>query len=153
VFQADSGISAQTIGGLIIYDGVTGLGTIAYGVANATFYVDNKNTSIGYIVWDIELIDERAGVALVDNCNSVLQFVSYEGAFVAEDGLANGQLSTDIGYFEEGIHIWSEDFSLQRMGIGYEETKTENVWVLAEQTRSKANVFQTFGPCKAVRVA
>lgn len=42
-----------------------------------------------------------AGMALVDNANHVVEFLSYEGVFTATDGPAVGTLSSDIGVAEE----------------------------------------------------
>jgi len=42
------------------------------------------------------------GLALVDNDGAVIQFLSYEGTFMATSGTANGLTSTDIGVFEPG---------------------------------------------------
>jgi hypothetical protein len=43
------------------------------------------------------------GVALVDASNTVLQFLSYEGAMTATNGPASGLTSTDILAFEDGL--------------------------------------------------
>ncbi len=42
------------------------------------------------------------GFALVDNTNSVIQFLSYEGSFTANNGPAAGMSSADIGVSESG---------------------------------------------------
>ena len=56
------------------------------------------------------------GLALVDATNQVVEFLSYEGAFTAVGGVADGMTSTDIGVSEAG----SEDLgqSLKRDGNG-----------------------------------
>ena len=41
-------------------------------------------------------------MALVDNCGVVQQFLSYEGAFTAAGGPADGLTSTDIGVIQNG---------------------------------------------------
>ncbi|MBA3677452.1 MAG: hypothetical protein H0W74_08635 [Sphingosinicella sp.] len=55
------------------------------------------------------------GVALVDAAGNVVQFLSYEGAFVATAGPAAGMLSQDIGVEENGV---TDGFSLQLTGTG-----------------------------------
>ncbi|MCB2153401.1 endonuclease [bacterium] len=55
------------------------------------------------------------GVALVDDTNTVVQFLSYEGSFSAVDGPASGMTSTDIGVSESGSYA---DGSLQLGGTG-----------------------------------
>ncbi|WP_017326055.1 endonuclease/exonuclease/phosphatase family protein [Synechococcus sp. PCC 7336] len=56
------------------------------------------------------------GIALVDNNNNVLQFLSYEGSFTAVGGPADGLASTDIGVAESGTT--PAGFSVQLTGIG-----------------------------------
>jgi uncharacterized protein len=149
VFQADAGISAMSIGGIVLYDGTTGKSTLAFGVADATFFFDSDDKNIGYVVWDIELEDGLSGVALVDNCNSVLQFVSYEGSILGKEGVAEDQVSTDIGYSQSGSG--AAGLSLQRIGIGFVQSRDDNKWVHTQHTRGKANALQTFGTCQPVR--
>ena len=55
------------------------------------------------------------GIVLANN-GSVVQFLSYEGAFTALDGIAEGMTSTDIGVFEAGST--EIGFSLQLSGTG-----------------------------------
>ena len=58
------------------------------------------------------------GIALVDNSNTVIQFLSYEGAFTAVGGPANGMLSVNIGAIEAGSD--PVGYSLQLSGTGTE---------------------------------
>jgi hypothetical protein len=58
---------------------------------------------------------EPDGIALV-NGTSVIQFLSYEGAFTPTDGAAAGQLSTNIGVSE--ISTTPDGLSLQLGGTG-----------------------------------
>lgn len=65
------------------------------------------------------------GLALIDGSGTVVQFISYEGSFVATSGPANGMISVDIGVSEEsstavgdslrltGTGSQSDDFSWQ----------------------------------------
>jgi hypothetical protein len=57
------------------------------------------------------------GMALVDSSSMVIQFLSYEGAFTAVGGAANGMLSTSIGVSEAGTETFQ---SLQLTGSGDE---------------------------------
>ena len=81
------------------------------------------------------------GIALVDNSGAVIQFLSYEGSFVAADGPAAGLTSTDIGVSEDSST--PVDFSLQLTGTGslYEDF----TWA-APQTKKPGtvNASQTF---------
>lgn len=56
------------------------------------------------------------GLALVDPDGNVVQFLSYEGAFVAANGPAAGLTSTDLGVFEDSGS--ATGFSLQLVGSG-----------------------------------
>jgi hypothetical protein len=49
----------------------------------------------------------------------VLQFLSYEGAFTAVGGPANGMLSTDIGVLEDGLNAVGTSLSLTGNGNTY----------------------------------
>lgn len=81
------------------------------------------------------------GIALTDG-NTVVQFLSYEGAFTAIDGVANGMPSTDIGTSEPGDT--STGFSLQLVGSG---SAYENfTWAAPRQNSFGAiNTDQSFG--------
>ncbi|RKE90895.1 GEVED domain-containing protein [Ichthyenterobacterium magnum] len=56
------------------------------------------------------------GMALIAPDNSVIEFISYEGSFMATSGNANGMSSTDIGVTEPGSTPEGE--SLQKTGTG-----------------------------------
>jgi uncharacterized protein len=148
VFRQNPGVSPASIGGLVLYDGVMGESTRAFTAADALLKFDENDSNIG---WSTELADSGpAGFALVDGCNTVVQFMSYGGSFQAKEGVANNMMSTDIRYKQSGDT--AVGFSLQRIGIGYNQTQTDNNWVLAKQTISAPNAFQTFGTCHEVRV-
>ncbi|MFC1589406.1 VPLPA-CTERM sorting domain-containing protein [Pseudomonadota bacterium] len=61
------------------------------------------------------------GIALVDNTSTVLQFLSYEGAFIATDGPASGLLSLDIGVAESAADIPGLSLQLQGTGSNYND--------------------------------
>lgn len=125
---------------------------MAYPFQQGLLTVDQDDPNVGYIVWSTALADGGPdGFALVDHCNTVVHFISYGGSFQAKEGVAENMVSTDIRYTQIGDG--AAGYSLQRMGIGYKETQTDSVWVLAQQTKSMANAFQTFGTCKEKRVS
>ena len=64
------------------------------------------------------------GIALVDPMGNVLEFISYEGAFTAVGGPADGMMSVDIGVSEPGTT--PVGFSLQKTGTG--NTGTAFAW-------------------------
>ncbi len=56
------------------------------------------------------------GIALVDSSGQLVQFISYEGSFTATDGIADDQVSEDIGTSENSST--SIGYSLQLTGQG-----------------------------------
>src|SRR5678815_3475604 len=63
-------------------------------------------------------IRDRDGIALVDPAGTVIEFLSYEGAFVGASGPASGLTSTDVGVREVGTEPASPVTSLSRNGAG-----------------------------------
>jgi uncharacterized protein len=86
------------------------------------------------------------GIALVDNNNNVIQFLSYEGTFTAVGGPANGLASTDIGVSETAST--PVGFSLQLTGTGsvYEDFTWSGP---ADDNFNSPNTGQTFGGSNA----
>lgn len=81
------------------------------------------------------------GIALVDNLGAVVQFLSYEGAFMASNGPASGLASTDIGVFETNGTV--PGTSLQLNGTG--SAAADFVWTAsAADTFGTCNTDQTF---------
>lgn len=61
------------------------------------------------------------GIALVNPSNVAVQFLSYEGSFVAVGGAANGMTSTDIGVLEVGNEAVGNSLRLSGTGQFYED--------------------------------
>ncbi len=82
------------------------------------------------------------GIALIDNNDNVVQFLSYEGSFTAVGGLADGVTSTDIGVAESSST--PTGFSLQLTGTGssYEDFTWSNP---TDDSFGAVNPGQTFG--------
>jgi predicted extracellular nuclease len=84
--------------------------------------------------------DEPDGIALV-NGTTLVQFLSYEGSFVAANGPANGQTSTNIGVIEDGNNATTTSLQLQGSGTTYGNF----TWAgPITQTRGAVNTGQTF---------
>jgi hypothetical protein len=84
---------------------------------------------------------EFDGVALVNASGAVVQFLSYEGSFVAGNGPAAGLTSTDIGVFEASSSPLG--FSLQLAGSG--ASAADFTWVAARDDNFGAvNTDQDF---------
>ncbi|MFE4106253.1 endonuclease/exonuclease/phosphatase family protein [Almyronema epifaneia] len=82
------------------------------------------------------------GIALVDNNGNVVQFLSYEGSFVAASGPAAGLTSTDIGVSETAST--AVGFSLQLTGSGSQSG--DFTWSdPTTATPGAFNLGQTFG--------
>ncbi|MFL1894503.1 DUF5689 domain-containing protein [Aquimarina sp. 2-A2] len=82
------------------------------------------------------------GVALVDNTNTVVQFLSYEGVFTAVDGPASGLTSVDIVVSETSSTAVGSSLQLSGNGANY----TDFTWeALDTNTYGAVNTNQTFG--------
>jgi predicted extracellular nuclease len=131
---------------LVRYNGNNGL---AYGTTNLSGLLPNQQDSFGTTFELIQGLQNGSpdGIALVDNNGSVVQFLSYEGAFTALDGPANGLISTDIGVSEPGNT--PVGFSLQLGGSG--TTSDDFSWQEAMlNTFGAVNTNQTFSGDPAV---
>ncbi len=81
------------------------------------------------------------GIALVDG-SSVVQFLSYEGAFTAVGGPANGLTSTDIGVAESSGAAIGDSLQLVGTGSAY----ADFTWAAPQPgTFGAVNTGQTFG--------
>ena len=87
-----------------VYDSVTLAGIIPTGGAFTVYIAGIQNGS-------------PDGIALVDDTGAVVEFLSYEGSFVAASGPASGMTSTDIGVEEPSD-----------TPIGYSLQKVAGVW-------------------------
>ena len=86
------------------------------------------------------------GLALVDDGGSVVEFLSYEGAFTATNGPAVEMTSTDIGVSEPGTTPVGQ--SLQRQGVGDGAAAIAGDFVFAgplAATPGAVNEGQSFG--------
>ena len=81
------------------------------------------------------------GMALVDPTNTVIQFLSYEGSFMALAGAANGLTSTEIGVSEGSWTPVGDSLQLIGTGTMYEDF----TWATAmPSTFAAVNTKQTF---------
>lgn len=128
---------------LVLYNGANGLlydtqplsGTLADVCAGYGFL------AISYPVNGIQN-GSPDGIALVDASSNVVQFLSYEGAFTALDGPANGIASTNIGVSEGSATPIGNSLQLSGIGLEYEDF----AWSPdAPATFGTCNTGQTFG--------
>jgi hypothetical protein len=80
------------------------------------------------------------GFALVDNSNTVIQFISYEGTVTARNGPANGMLSTDVGVREFSSTPIGYSLQLAGSGCSYGDFSWQNS---AFNTKGTVNNGQT----------
>jgi endonuclease I len=84
------------------------------------------------------------GLALVDDTGTVLEFISYQGTFMATDGPANGMQSLDVGVAESASTPIG--FSLQLAGTGSQ--RSDFTWQPEQaETPGSPNTGQTFDGC------
>jgi uncharacterized protein len=101
---------------LVFYNGDGGA---PYGSIAMTGVLDDQQGGMGTATFTMSGIQNGSpdGIALIQNGNIVVQFLSYEGSFTAVGGLANGAVSTDIGVSESDADT-PIGHSLQLKGTG-----------------------------------
>ncbi len=128
---------------LVLYNGSN---SSAYNTIALTGTITDQQNGFGTV---IEVLPSNGlqngapdGLALVDNTNTVVQFLSYEGVITAADGPAAGLTSTDIGVSESSSTPVGA--SLQLSGNG--TTAADFVWeVTTANTYGAVNTNQVFG--------
>ncbi len=125
---------------VVLYNGAN---QQTYNTVNLTGTISNMCSGFGVLHFPIAGIQNGSpdGLALVNDSATVIQFLSYEGAFTAANGPANGMASTDIGVSEPTNSPVGE--SLQLTGTG---TEAEDfVWQApAAASPGNCNPGQTF---------
>ncbi len=126
-----------------------GNGAASYNIVSLTDAVlSNVVNGVGFwtVAYPVNGIQNGApdGIALVNKAGTVVEFLSYEGAFTATDGPALGLTSTDIGQIEPATT--TVGFSLQRIGEGRTATEFTTWAAPAAQTQTGVNTGQTIAP-------
>ena len=111
---ANTDLQAYTIS---LYNGSNGT---VYNTVNLSGLIDDEGNGYGTLWFPITGLQNGApdGIAL-DN-GTLIQFLSYEGTFVAADGIAAGQNSIDIGVIETGSTSVDQSLQLQGTGCSYD---------------------------------
>lgn len=138
-----AGVSGTDLTGwsLVLYNGNNGA---EYNTVSLVGIVPDVENGYGFIFTFISGIQNGGpdGIALVNTASEVVQFLSYEGSFIAIDGPANGLTSEDIGVSEASSTL--DGFSLQLSGEG--TTYSDFTWEApAESTFEDVNNNQIFG--------
>ena len=127
---------------LVLYNGSTGA---LYDTTALSGVIANQQGGFGTVAvsYPTNGIQNGSpdGVALVDG-STVVQFLSYEGAFTAADGPANGLTSTDIGVAESSGTAVGDSLQLVGTGSAYGDF----TWAVPQPgTFGAVNTGQTFG--------
>lgn len=135
---------------VVFYNGSSSQRSV-YKTQNLSGTISASSNGIGFIWFPVSGLQNGApdGLALVDPNDVVIEFLSYEGSFVAASGPASGMTSTDIGVRETGSTTSSQ--SLQRTGsgrIGSDFTWQANI----SNTHNSINTNQTISPATPVNV-
>ncbi len=129
---------------IVLYNGSTGA---QYGsTTNLSGIVADQQGGFGTIVVNYPSNGLQNGspdgIALVDPANTVVQFLSYEGSFVASGGPADGLSSADIGVSESSGTAIGDSLQLTGTGSAY----TDFSWASPQpSTFGGVNAGQTFG--------
>ena len=126
---------------LLFYNGSTGA---IYGMTELAGTVTDQAAGFGTLFFETGALQNGApdGIALVDDADVVLQFLSYEGSFIATAGAAAGMLSTDIGVAESSDT--NAGWSLQLTGSGRDYEAFS--WSSGPATYGAINTGQDFAP-------
>ena len=114
-----AGTAGQSLEGwsLAFYNGGNGqvYKTVALGGV-----IDEESQGLGALWFDVSGIQNGGpdGLALIDNLDQPVEFISYEGAFTATNGTLLGFASADMGVSESSST--PQGMSLQRTGSGRE---------------------------------
>jgi len=128
---------------LVFYNGTNGSMYKTVNIGDVS--LNNTNQGFGFHAISISGIQNGSsgsvgdGIALIDNNSQLQQFISYEGAFEATNGIAQGLFSHDISIFQSGS---PKDMSLQLTGTG--NRYQDFTWELANSTFGNNNAAQYF---------
>ena len=133
---------------LLLYDG--GSGT-TYGDTHLVSDALGSGVSSGglsFVYFDLPSLRHSQstgeGIALVDGgSGAVIEFISYDGQFVASEGAANGMESVNIGVSERDSV--EEGFSLQLGGSGC--SRSDFSWQASQAATKGALNSGQFGAC------
>ncbi|NRT15660.1 endonuclease I/chitodextrinase [Flavobacterium sp. 28A] len=126
---------------IIPYNGNGGASYSPVGVLSGT--IPNQSNGYGTVFVAINGLQNGApdGLALVNNLGEAIQFLSYEGSFIATNGPANGMTSTDIGVSQTGTEAAGLSLQLTGSGTNY----TDFTWLTATaSTYGAINNGQSF---------
>jgi len=139
-----AGLSGTDLSGfsLVLYNG-SSTQLKVYATIDLGGVIANQQNGFGTLSFAAPGIQNGApdGLALVNPDGVVIQFLSYEGSFIAADGPAVGMESADIGVTENGSAPVGESLQLGGSGFRYEDFTWQESLV---DTFDNVNMGQTF---------
>jgi uncharacterized protein len=146
--DAGEGVEIAGLAGLDL----SGMSLVPYNGSNGQTYsitplsgtIPNQQNGFGTVFFPISGLQNGApdGVALVAADATVIQFLSYEGSFVATNGPALGMSSVDIGVAETGSTLDGDSLQLGGSGFEYADFSWQEVMA---STYDAVNTNQSFG--------
>ncbi|GHA55584.1 hypothetical protein GCM10007389_03860 [Pontibacter akesuensis] len=129
--------------------GYNGNGGANYSTTSLSGVIPNQQSGFGTVFFPIPGLQNGSpdGIALVNSEGQVVQFLSYEGAFAAVGGPADGMMSEDIGVAEAGDSPTGYSLQLTGSGSSYDAF----TWAASSTaTYDEVNNGQTFLPLQDV---
>jgi len=118
-----------------------GSGGVVYGSNQLSGVIGDEGCGYGAISFSTPNIQNGPdGFALVSNNTIVLEFISYDGSFLATDGPAIALNSINIGVVQTNVND-----TVQLGGSG--NASSEFAWEVAAASSSNLNVNQSISPC------
>jgi endonuclease I/chitodextrinase len=137
---------------IIPYNGAIGSGASYTPIGALSGIIPNQSNGFGTVFVAINGLQNGFpdGIALVDNTGKAIQFLSYEGVFVATNGPANGMTSTDIGVAENGTEAIGSSLQLKGTGTKYSDFTWQ---AMTANTYGAINSGQSFSTVKIPLIA
>jgi len=125
---------------LVLYNGSGGL---VYNTTALSGIIPNQQSGFGTLFYPVVGIQNGVpdGLALIDAGSAVVQFLSYEGSFIAGDGPAIGMTSTSIGVLESSATPIGHSLQLGGSGAVYADFSWQ---VAGPETFGSVNANQRF---------
>ncbi|PAJ75300.1 hypothetical protein CJF42_05940 [Pseudoalteromonas sp. NBT06-2] len=120
-----------------------GNGGAIYKTVPLSGVISNQDNDFGTVIFLISGIQNGGpdGFALINPANETVQFLSYEGSFIAKGGTADGVESIDIGVSETSSTAVGTSLQLSGNGASY----SEFTWLSSSaETPGAVNTSQTF---------
>jgi uncharacterized protein YdeI (BOF family) len=126
---------------LVAYNGNGGA---PYNTVNLTGVIPNQQNGYGTVFFAVSGLQNGSpdGIVLVNPDGTAVQFLSYEGAFTAAGGPADGMLSTDIEVEEASSTPTGHSLQLSGTGFNYAEFTWSGPLA---STYNTINTDQSFG--------